>query len=352
MEILMRPKKRAWRWVLALIIGITIATLWTLWRLWPHERLLPQRSARVAQHWDSDHNPIWISEHEVAYWDVPWPATAANPAKIIITDLRTGLTQSVPVPQRVNSSHAYTLISPNGRWVLCCDGTPNPSDKISAVELKTGRSMTWPVAGDCYHYGNGWLADSHRWLQWTTLPDGYLILHNIDHPQQNSHLAFADYKAERWKWPVVTSSDHLLFIDRTTSHGDPSYLAWNGLKIREYSLLPAIKRLRSLRVSSPPGVVLQWAEISPNGEQILWQCTQTYISPIAAWLHRWIHRVPAEPQQRYGLWASRIDGSGMHEIGHINLSSDSDRLDSIQWLPDSKRVGFVYKDSLYTAPVE
>ena len=73
---------------------------------------------------------------------------------------------------------------------------------------------------------------------------------------------------------------------------------------------------------------------------------------------------------RASLWVSRIDGSGMHEIGAMppqmvlqNQGGPSDmetgehlwgppvpRL--IRWLPDGKHVSFVYKGDLYTVSTE
>jgi hypothetical protein len=306
----------------------------------------------VADVSESDRSEVWISDHEIVGADMPWPINAANPAKIIRKDFLTGQTHTVPIPQCPISTHAYMLPSPNGRWALCCDGTPSQGDKITAVELQTGRSLSWPAQGDCYHYGNCWLADGCRWLQYTTLPQGFLTIHSVDHPQQSVRLQFPGNKEERYRIQMVTTSDHLLTEEETSDDDSQTAPQWAGLDIHEYRLLPSISRLRFLHVSSPPGIKMRWAMISPDGEHIVWAGLQSYVSPVAVWLHRWIKRVPVDPQRRYSLWSSRIDGSQPREIGHLLLLPD-DEVPSfrVNWLPDCRRVSFVYKDVLYTVPV-
>lgn len=52
-----------------------------------------------------------------------------------------------------------------------------------------------------------------------------------------------------------------------------------------------------------------------------------------------------------GLWVSRRDGKGLHEIGHLPASiennTDIGTLQMIQWLPGGKQISFVYGDTLY-----
>ena len=74
---------------------------------------------------------------------------------------------------------------------------------------------------------------------------------------------------------------------------------------------------------------------------------------------------------RESLWVSRIDGSGMHEIGGVNnpdpelmiMSGPPDPEapeyswgppvpHTLRWSPDGKRIGFAYKGAIWTVPAD
>jgi hypothetical protein len=65
--------------------------------------------------------------------------------------------------------------------------------------------------------------------------------------------------------------------------------------------------------------------------------------------------VQAEPQQVSAIWVSRLDGSGMHEVGHLlsgKEAEDDDPAFGLDWLPGGKRLSFGYGDALYTVPAD
>jgi hypothetical protein len=204
------------------------------------------------------------------------------------------------------------------------------------------------------------LADSRHWLQYTTLQRGYLTLHSLDAPKQNIRLPFPNSKFEEGLDKMVTTSDHLLtIVEQLDDDVQPNDLRnatpnWAGLDIHEYRLLPHISLLHTLHVSAPPGVKMEGAKVSSSGQRIAWICSQFYISPFVLWLHRWLPRISTNPQRRFGLWVSNIDGSRMHEIGHVLLAPQDEAPTTFElnWLPGDKRLSFVYKAALYTVPTD
>jgi len=93
------------------------------------------------------------------------------------------------------------------------------------------------------------------------------------------------------------------------------------------------------------------AEPSGQNSTILYDLRFETIPPLMGWLHRILPRIPATPRITEGLWVSRVDGTGMREIGHVSGANDR-CLEDIEWLPDGKHISFVYRGMLYTVPTE
>jgi hypothetical protein len=329
----MRARKVRWHWTIGGALLIALLAFCARW--WPQERLLLQRATRIAA---ADDFEAWVSNQEFLRLRQSWPITATQLPQIIRCDTHTGHIQSFAVKQAVVSTHGVILPSPDGRWALCWAGDFQEGDKVTAMNLLTGRSLTWPSAGDSYHYENLWMADSRRWLQITTVPDGYVTLFNLDTSIKPLRLPLSDHHAMLWKKYIVTTQDHLL--------------AYGDVTIREYCLLPRVVRLRTLDVHPPTSQETAYPTISPSGKYVAWSCDGEHRSPLAVWLHRWLPAVPAVPQEQYSLWVSRLDGSQMHEIGSIPVPHEEQNTEllSPQWLPDEKHLSFTYKDVLYTVP--
>jgi hypothetical protein len=57
------------------------------------------------------------------------------------------------------------------------------------------------------------------------------------------------------------------------------------------------------------------------------------------------------PAELAELWISQQDGTKRHKIGSVpvtDTASNEPTLSSIQWLPGSNRLSFVYQTALYT----
>jgi hypothetical protein len=342
-------RRTRWRW------GIGAALVFLLlapWVWWPEERLLLPRAIRIADAADFDG---WASSKEYLQLSWPWPINAANLPTITRCNVHTGRTHSYPVTKAVRDSHSRILPSPDGRWALCWNGNGSTGDGVTAMNLRTGRSLTWPAAGDTYHYENLWMADSRRWVQATTLPDGYVTLFSLDRPAERVRLSLSSPGALKWKECAMTTQDRLLVYGEADETGasDPAQSPRSGWVIREYRLLPHVVRLRTLYVRPPAGQETAMPGFSPSGERIAWSCFEPTAPSRTAWLHRLFPWVPASPQARLSLWITRLDGSQAREIGHINVTPEEQSPGLLpRWLPDGRHLSFVYNDVLYTLPAD
>lgn len=76
-----------------------------------------------------------------------------------------------------------------------------------------------------------------------------------------------------------------------------------------------------------------------------------------AWLH--YAYTATKNVDEVSVYTSQIDGSRIQEIGHIKVPyegnhevSSEEKLRLFKWLPDSKRVRFLYHDTLYVVSTD
>jgi hypothetical protein len=97
-------------------------------------------------------------------------------------------------------------------------------------------------------------------------------------------------------------------------------------------------------------------QVSPDGKHIAWTLMRKQEVAWQAYLHRILPRIAVESQPRWEIWLSDTESEKMRRIGYeeISKSKEDDYFypPKLQWLPDGKRLGFVYNAILYTLAVE
>ena len=96
----------------------------------------------------------------------------------------------------------------------------------------------------------------------------------------------------------------------------------------------------------------QCAALSPYGDRLAWLIIYEIRPYGPAWMQRILTFLGQHKHKVIGLWVSRLDGSHMHEIGHLPYQPDEEIPQQIRWAPGGKRLSFVYKGSLYTVPAD
>lgn len=112
----------------------------------------------------------------------------------------------------------------------------------------------------------------------------------------------------------------------------------------------------------PAGAGIGYIVVSPQGDRIFWGALcGAKASPLVARIHRWLKFVPAGDSVIERGWVSRLDGSGMKEIGFYALpaaalspssSAQVAWINNPKWTPDGKRISFVYRDRIMTIPAD
>lgn len=96
--------------------------------------------------------------------------------------------------------------------------------------------------------------------------------------------------------------------------------------------------------------------LSPHGDRLAWLIhVVEKPSSIITFLAKWFSSM--HPVSRYvlKLYTSRLDGSDVQEIGYMEIkgkpsATNLPRL--LRWLPDGKRLSFVYQGALWTVPAD
>jgi len=97
--------------------------------------------------------------------------------------------------------------------------------------------------------------------------------------------------------------------------------------------------------------------LSPQGDRLAWilQVKQDPPGPFRRFLSRWMPSLQRAPEAVLEMRTTRLDGSDVHVIGHMALPKPDPKAEypgQLQWLPDGKRLSFVYKSVLYTVPAD
>lgn len=95
-----------------------------------------------------------------------------------------------------------------------------------------------------------------------------------------------------------------------------------------------------------------YAVDSPDGRWIVSSLTIASRPPWWRLVHRMFPRFHSSIRRDAGLWLSHIDGTDLHEIGHVSADANPSisTLQNLTWLPGGKDVSFVYKDAVWVVP--
>lgn len=116
---------------------------------------------------------------------------------------------------------------------------------------------------------------------------------------------------------------------------------------------------KSWNVTMPPQSVRGKLVLAPQADRILW-IVQKQTSGLSSWLSRLQFTYNRSYSGDQAIYVSQLNGAGMKEIfaapsqrqGRGPMTTIKLPLSDIRWLPDGKRISFVYRDDLYIAPVD
>lgn len=314
----------------------------------------------------------WINDHETLIF--PRNRTNDPPLSHILAryDILTGkeavldaLTKQVQSIDNLNGD--AVSVAPDGKR-LCWIGphiasnhaTPDTDSALStAIRCATFEGtplfdIVTHATGPCI-----WMADNTHVLQYE-MEYGSVVSCTIYDTNMRQPTWHGNFPPGIWIGTITTNNHYL--IGQWDGADEPDWIYSDSAQITDIELGKEQLPVKKYTVHMPFKIFAKEMLFSPKGDRIAWPLMQYAAtpSPVDAWLHKLIPSFKLPPKAKFGLWISHIDGSEMHEIGYVPLKPDlinggtmaEDAPNSIQWLPDGKRLSFQYKNNLYIIPVD
>ncbi len=386
----MHCNRRKWSWIGALgLTALAVAALVILRHL--AQRTLLDRATRITeaprQYAPGSNLPthasghyLWLSDHEVLCLIAEGSSDHAYRL-----DTRTG--QKTPL-ETLNA--AFRAVTPNGETHLSPDGRrllwtgvrhaqnvwpPSRSGINTRYVLprpgnyyQDFRVMVTALDGsqqiDRQQGGNlAWQPDNRGWMrliwgngapriQTQTLDSPRLTEQTLSDVTETVLKAPGGTYGTRGGLQIlgVTPNQHLL----TAS---PAPLLPGQVYFYDMALTPAARPSRTYTVSLPGNYYADTIALSPSGDRLAWKLYghhRSSVSFLNGLLWHLFPNLAQSPQPVIGLWVSRLDGTGMHEVGEMPVPRQDGwnlSLSDLSWTPDGKRLSFTYDGALWTVPI-
>jgi hypothetical protein len=246
-------------------------------------------------------------------------------------------------------------LSPDGRWLLVW-GTVikgQTTNILFVSELEGQRRRRWTTPGTID--GITWLPDSLRFIVWKWDGGGRRLglLHSRE-PAEDREIRLL----------VPAYAPYVLGVlpDGRVLATDFAHIGnWRrGVNLYEYASLdedgkPSGGRpVRHTSVRPPPGATVEGVQLSPSGDRLLWHFDGLEGPTFGRnWLPRLLPFTASyyQPHRVTRLAVSRLDGSGLREIGRQEVMRN-ESFGDYRWTPDGKRICFRYQDAVYTIPAD
>lgn len=234
--------------------------------------------------------------------------------------------------------------SPDGTWLHWLNWRSNSYPDLvgAAAKLDGGGYREW-----VWDYVDSFWLDDHRVAEWYQDDDfstlGFSV-HDVRYPNADCHYG------PNSKQSQAIFRQHYLTLG-TDRMAKVSSFDTVQCQIQLGSLSEDSSRvaIRTYLVVPPSNAEVLDTNVSPQASAIVWHMKTQNTPAILAMLHRYVAAIPAKPILTEGLWISRVDGTGMTELGRCEKGYG---LDHLQWLPDNKHVSFVYRGILYVMPAD
>lgn len=233
-------------------------------------------------------------------------------------------------------------LSPNKKW-LHCIGYMAPTPVHEFVSLAGSRTL---YPRDTMEQG-AFSPDSRDWFYVHT--DGGGIL-------RFGELGVSQHRKMHEELVTLQSHHALPKITSVLGHRHVIVTEVGGAKqlVLEEVDLESKKLVHTYSFQCPLGGALSDSTLSPSGTSVAFlQLSESQSVPGGA---QSLNGSPTEPVIRQSLWVGQLNGNhtlrclGVIDVPNSSQFSESDTLAQIRWLPDGKRLSFLYKRALWTVP--
>lgn len=235
--------------------------------------------------------------------------------------------------------------SPDGKWVVWkVYGHDTQGYVLSAVDgsryFQTGRPRGLEAL---------WLSDSRHWIdliddnydkeRLARHPNAYSLLHDIDAPQHLGKVRIPRIDFLNREYALVRP-DRFVYESPGLYQSDRPVMSnvFHRAVITTLTLTGSPQSVHKYTVELPSGQAVCAMKFSPSGDKVAWVLIDT------------------RSRSTVSLWISELRGRGLHPLGEIRYADKNQMpyngIWELQWLPDGKRLSFLYQDALWTVPAQ
>jgi len=363
-------------------VGTAVAALaaFAIWQIWPRERLLMEVARPVIGADIEQAEFCWLSVHHLLLVTTKHEALSGKDrnghpvykdwqGSVDVFDTITHTSKHMAaltnlIEQTTTFPHSDPNLfetSPDGSWLqwqTSVGGHGRPSTRVAHLDGSYYRG--WNAS----RVEEEFFMDARHLVQMAGEEPVMTICDLLDPSQDKQYkkpdqakAILAQYAIQQ---PVFVTFPDSAFNQNLSSAEIDAYRTEDRiallLALHDDKQQPS-KPIQALKVKLPEGARLRWITVSPQQKSILYHLRISRTPPLLTWLHRILPKIDMQSIENEGLWISRSDGRGMHEIGHLPVPLDAndfndDLLDYFRWLPDGRQISFVYHSILYVVPAE
>lgn len=346
-----RPRRQRSRSVFLLV---AVALFVLAWLLAPRELSItdpklphvkaPSLQMTETYFWDSGEKLNWI--HQQGLWQFApnlktWHEAIGEYGHTIgmISSTEINETTGKAVPGTTTLS-AHIAPSPEGGYIL---NTSFSDGKWMwfAIPKKPTKSR-WRSLLDSFSVC--WLPDGRRIVTIREVADMHmrLVVSDVEHPGQQ-----AEYSLGVWSvYPEVLGpfGANEVAVIKWLGNGQNEY------EILVYSVAPRLALLRTIHVNVPADKWDSYPVYCAKTHRFAWVVDRS--ADISLW-GKISSRILRRPYSAYQeLWISELNCSNWRKIGILETFKKDQRITSLQWLPDGKRLSVLIKDTIWIVPAE
>jgi len=259
----------------------------------------------------------------------------------IVDNTETEMEQLSASMRNVSAFHG-TYPSPDAAWLVA------PRERIVDADLVSLRRkqsyFLHPTDGRCF-----WMKDS-RQFAFLVGDDKFseAIIRSTDSPLKTKHVRLKTEIPFTSYWQIRDCGDHFSVLTL-------SEYPYEAKQMDVYETGFGLEPFREQKhtISIPAEAELKECRLSPQGDRVAYLLYSDQESPPEKILRRLFHAYTRTKPGRNELWIADLKG-GSRCIGVLKLPSTPDPVQpySIRWLPDGKRISYLYDGGIWILPVQ
>jgi hypothetical protein len=325
------------------------------WRAYTPERLLDGQGQRLwpfheaRGSFETRRGDHWLSETEALEYSFD-----AGKRKVHVASLnvRSGLRHEfAKLSQRISQDSWRSSVdlqpilpSPNGQWLILWylrfePKTPSAVDyrtlhRFTAVSLDGTRKVAWlkEVEAERFVF-MGWLPDGETFA---VMSQTEACLYRVDRPSAVQKKAITQL-------PGVSGGSFIRPDGTIVVQTPSSYQTTDRVVLHMRQVTSDPPRSWTEEVRLPFRCRVLGVEADDAGKRLLWYLLFEEKPPRARFLAPLLRRLGLIAHSRTGIWVSRMDGSDMRGVGHV----DDNLLGSVGWLPGGRYIQYARKGVWY-----